>query len=662
MSIDPYLLKPTTPMSAKLARMRELIGTLGKANHAYYNTGAEIISNYEYDALYDELKVLEDYTGIVLSASPTQKVGYEPVSKLPKETHKIPALSLDKTKDVDQLGCFLGNRDGVLSWKLDGLTVVLTYNNGLLEKAVTRGNGTVGEVVTDNAKCFLNVPCRIPDKSELIVRGEALIAYDDFERINEQIPETEERYKNPRNLCAGSVRQLDPNEVKNRNVRFIAFALVESGAFTSRMAQLDYLKSLGFDVVAHVKVSSPESVKAQVANFASLIPENRFPSDGLVLQYDNIAYGESLGTTSKYPRDSMAFKWEDETRETVVRGIEWSASRTGLINPVAVFDPVELEGTTVTRASVHNVSIMKKLSLSKGDIVSVYKANMIIPQIAENLTRHGEAVIPDTCPVCSQPAVIRTMAGDAQTLWCLNPDCPAKHVKAFVHAASRDALNIEGLSEETIKKLINIGMLSTLPDLFHIKDHGDVIMWMEGFGKKSFQNLVNSIETARNTNLQKLIYALGINNVGRTASKAICRHFAYDTDRVVNATMDDLLAIPDIGNIIAASFTEWFGSQLNQELFENLLEEVSLERPALSQNRSLAGNTYVVTGSLNHFKNRDELKAKIESLGGKVSGSVSSKTTFLINNDSGSTSGKNKKAKDLGIPIITEEEFLEMIG
>lgn len=647
----------------KVDRMKELIRVLNVANDAYYNSGKELMSNFEYDKLYDELKALETETHIVLSASPTQNVGYTPVSKLAKETHKVPALSLDKTKDSDTLAAFLGNQEGILSWKLDGLTVVLTYRDGKLEKAVTRGNGLIGEVVTDNAKCFLNVPLTISDRMELIVRGEALITYEDFERINASLPETEEAYKNPRNLCSGSVRQLDPNEVKKRNVRFIAFGIsATKRPFTERSEQLDYLRNRGFDVVEYVKIPNSEALKAQIESFASRVEKNAFPSDGLVLQMNDIAYGESLGTTSKYPRDAMAFKWEDEEKETVVRNIVWSASRTGRINPVAVFDPVELEGTTVTRASIHNVSIMKNLSISPGDTVSVYKANMIIPQISENLTRNKEPEIPDKCPVCGGEAVIRTMAGEAETLWCINPDCAAKHINAFVHAVSRDALNIEGLSEETIRKLMDVGILSSLPDLFQIKNHRDAIIWMDGFGEKSFTNLVNSIEKARNTDLQRLIYALGIENVGRTASKAICRHFKYNLVQTVTATTEQLKAIPDIGDVIATSFVNWFQNQVNQEMFEALVSAVSLYIPEQSTSASLTGKTYVITGSLNHFKNREELKAKIEALGGKVSGSVSSKTTCLINNDIHSTSGKNKKAKELGIPIMDEEAFLAETG
>lgn len=644
-----------------LDRMKILVKELNVASAAYYSTGKEIMPNKEWDEKYEELKDLEQKSGIILSASPTQRVGYEVAAKLPKEQHKIPALSLDKTKEPEELKNFLGNKEGVLSWKLDGLTVVLTYNHGRLERAVTRGNGMIGEQITDNAKMFANVPLNVPYKGEFIVRGEALITYEDFNRINQELPEGEEPYKNPRNLCSGSVRQLDPGETKRRNVQFIAFAVSfgEERFVPTVMQLFAILKTLGFEVVEHVLVSNGSHIVDWVQTFESKIKELKFPSDGLVLQYNDIAYGKSLGATSKYPRDSIAFKWEDETKETMLRDILWSASRTGLINPVAIFDPVELEGTTVRRASVHNVSIVKSLSLSPGDTISVYKANMIIPQVAENLTRKGQPEIPERCPVCGGRTKVRTLAGDAETLWCENPECPAKRVGAFVHAVGRDALNIEGLSEETLKKLMDVGVLHQLGDLFRLKDSVDVILWMEGFGKKSFENLMNSVEKARHTDLQHLLYALGIDNVGRTASKLICKTFQYDVQKTINATKEELLQIPDIGDIIADSFTSWFRNIEHQEIFEDLLSEVILEKPQQNESPSLTGLTFVITGSLQHFKNREELKQQIEDKGGKVSGSVSSKTSYLINNDSTSTSGKNKKAKELGIPIITEDEFLE---
>ena len=649
-------------MTAK-EKMQELIRRLDAASDAYYNTDREVMTNLEWDRLYQELEQLEGETGIVLSNSPTQKTGYGVAEKLPKEQHEVPALSLEKTKEIGELASFLGTKEGILSWKLDGLTIVLTYEGGRLVKGVTRGNGLVGEVVTENVKCFANVPLAIPVRQKLTVRGEAVLSYTEFERINSMLPEGGE-YKNPRNLCAGSVRQLDPEETRKRNVQFFAFALVGHGgvSFGTRSAELSYLSELGFDVVEHVFVQNPKELEEKVREFSAKIAGNPVPSDGLVLQYDDRAYGESLGATSKHPKDSMAFKWEDETKETVLCSIEWNASRTGRINPVAVFEPVELEGTTVTRASVHNVSILKGLSLTPGDTISVYKANMIIPQIFENLTQKAEPKIPEICPACGGRTSLEASPGDAEVLWCRNPECPAKHVESFIHAVKRDALNMEGLSEETLRKFIEEGLLSELPDLFRLKDRKARITAMEGFGEKSFQKLMTGIEAARHTDLQKLIYSLGIENVGRTASRLICRHFGYDVQNVVTASYQDLLEIPDIGPVIAASFTEWFKNQNHQELFENLLKEVILEKPEKAEGSLLTGKTFVITGSLNRHQNRDELKARIESLGGKVSGSVSSKTAYLINNDITSTSGKNKKAKDLGIPIISEDDFLSLIA
>lgn len=646
-------------------RIKQLVFELNQASDAYYNTDMEIMSNKEWDEKLDELKRLEERTGVILSASPTQNAGYPVASRLPKEKHKKPALSLNKTKDIEELASFLGGREGVLSWKLDGLTIVMTYKDGKLVKAVTRGNGVTGEVVTENAKAFANVPLTVQYKGELTVRGEALITYTDFNRINTSLPEEEDPYKNPRNLCSGSVRQLDPRETRRRNVQFKAFAMsVDEIGLVTRAGQFEYLSLLGFDVVDYVVVPGGRQIEEAVMQFQKKIPENDFPSDGLVLQFNDIDYGESLGQTSKYPRDSIAFKWADGVKETTLRGIEWSPSRTGLINPVAIFDPIELEGTTVSRASVHNVSIVENLSLTPGDTVTVYKANMIIPQVSENLTRKGKPVIPECCPACGRRVKIRMGVNEqTRTMWCLNKRCSAKHIGLFKHAVGRDALNIEGISEETLSKFINAGFLFRLPDLFHLKEKEAEIISMEGFGEKSFEKLVNSVEQARHTNLQKLIYAFGINNVGRTASKAICGHFNYDVVRTVNASMEELLEIQDIGAAIASSYVSWFHSQLNQEQFEALLHEVILEQPKPLQaaHAPLAGCTYVVTGSLEHYKNRNELKAEIERLGGKVAGSVSKNTNYLINNDNASTSSKNKKAKELGIPIITEDAFRSMV-
>ena len=650
----------------KMTRMYSLVEILNKANDSYYNSGKELMSNKQWDDFYDELKSLEKETGIVLSSSPTQNVGYVVKDGLEKSTHDVPALSLEKTKDRDALADFLGTSDGVLSWKLDGLTVVLTYENGELAKAVTRGNGIVGEVITHNAKVFKNLPLSIPFKGKVVLRGEALISYDNFKKINENLPEGEEVYKNPRNLCAGSVRTLDSAVAKSRNILFKAFALVtaERLNFATIISQFDWMKAQGFDVVEHYRVCNKESLLATISKFEDMIDQYYLPTDGLVLQFNDIEYGKSLGQTSKYPKDSMAFKWQDEVKDTTLLRLEWSPSRTGLINPVAVFEPVELEGTTVSRASVHNVSIVKSLALTPGDTISVYKANMIIPQVLENKTKSGQPVIPDTCPVCRGKAVIAA-ENNTETLRCINPECPAKQIGIFVHAVGRDALNITGLSEETLKKIMDEGLLTSLTDLFRLKEKKDILYTLDGFGEKSVDNLLKSIETARNTTLAKLIYSLGIDNVGRTASRAICNHYDHDVVKVVNAKKEDLLAIEDVGDTIAESFVSWFANIHHQELFDDLLCEVTLTKPEkkkISAGNQVYGKTFVITGSLNHFKRREDLKALIEDAGGKVAGSVSSKTDFLVNNDITSSSTKNKKAKELGIPIITEDMMMEKLG
>lgn len=648
----------TKSVNTKMNRMVELIEQLNHASHIYYETGREVMDNTQWDKLYDELKALEITTGIILSGSPTQKVGTEVTSKLPKEDHASPCLSLDKTKDPAALAAFLGDQEGILSWKLDGLTIVLTYEDGKLLKAVTRGNGITGEVITPNAKMFANIPLTIPFQTRLVVRGEALINYADFERINENLPEGTEPYKNPRNLCSGSVRQLDSAVTKDRNVQFVAFALVEPEhpSVTTRVAQYAILSALGFDVVGHTVVTSG-TVEEEVQKFGKQITENPFPSDGLVLQLNDISYGKSLGTTAKFPRDSIALKWEDETKDTTLRSIHWSASRTGLINPVAVFDPVELEGTTVSRASVHNVSIVEELKLSPGDTISVYKANMIIPQVLENKTRKGTPAIPDHCPVCGAMTKIE-QAEDSKVLVCPNPECGAKQLGLFVHFVSRDAMNMDGLSKETLRKFLDAGFLTNLTSLFYLSDWKQEICTMEGFGEKSYQGLIESIEKARKTDFQHLLYALGIDNVGRTASKAICQWFDYDVRTIVTAAKEQLTEIPDIGDVIADSFIQWFENPIHQELLEELLGEMELRKPVVKIQQPFAGMTFVITGSLNHFPNREALKAQIEEFGGKVSGSVSNKTTYLVNNNPASISGKNKKAKELGIPILTEEELL----
>lgn len=648
---------------SKNERMKELVSLLNKASRAYYQEAQEIMSNYEYDRLYDELKELEDELGITLSNSPTVNVGYEVVSELPKERHESPMLSLDKTKEVEELKDFVGDQKVLMSWKMDGLTVVLTYRDGKLYKAVTRGNGEVGEVITNNAKVFKNVPVQIAYQGELILRGEAVIGYKDFEKINQEIEDVDARYKNPRNLCSGSVRQLNNQITAKRNVMFYAFTLVQADGVdfqNSRACQMEWLKSQGFTTVEYYMVTR-DTVEDEVAKFSSKISENDFPSDGLVLTYDDIAYGRSLGRTAKFPRDSFAFKWQDEIRETVLREIEWSPSRTGLINPVAIFDPVELEGTTVSRASVHNISIMEELELGIGDRIEVYKANMIIPQIAENLTRSGVKDIPCKCPVCQGETKIRQV-GNAKALYCMNPECQAKHVKSFALFVSRDALNIEGLSEATLEKFISRGYIHTFADIFHLDQYKEEIQKMEGFGEKSYKKLTESIEKARMTTLPRVIYSLGIAGIGLANAKVICRELKYDVESLLKVSEEELNEIQGVGEILAKAFVGYFADAKHVENFRRLLNELTIPEETVTKQQIFEGVNFVITGSVKHFANRGEVKELIESLGGKVTGSVTSKTNYLINNDVTSTSSKNKKANELGIPIISEETFLELVN
>lgn len=651
-------------MEQKKKRMQELVDLLNKASRAYYQEAAEIMSNFEYDKLYDELLALEAELGYTMASSPTVNVGYEVLSELPKERHEKPMLSLDKTKEVSKLKEFLGNQKAFVSWKLDGLTIVLTYKDGQLEKAVTRGNGEVGEVITNNARTFKNLPLRIAYQGELILRGEAIIGYSDFQKINEEIEDVDAKYKNPRNLCSGSVRQLNNEITAKRNVKFFAFSLVKAEDVdfqNSRIRQLDWLREQGFEVVEGYEVTA-DTIEEKVSYFANKIAENDFPSDGLVLVYDDIAYGQSLGMTSKFPRDSFAFKWADEIRETKLLEIEWSASRTGLLNPVAIFKPVELEGTTVSRASVHNISIMEELELGIGDKIEVYKANMIIPQIASNLTRSGVKDIPDECPVCHGKTEIRKVS-DTKALYCTNEDCGAKHLKSFALFVSRDALNVEGLSEATLEKFIAKGFINAYSDIFHLNRYAEEIQSMEGFGEKSYVNLQKSVEKARTTTLPKLIYGLGIANIGLANAKVICKEFHYDIEKMIHLTEDDLNAISGIGPVIAKAYVEYFSNEKHVEELRKLLEELDIPAEEVNTQAQIFENmNFVITGSVEHFANRNEVKAVIESKGGKVTGSVTSKTNYLINNDATSTSSKNKKAKELGVPIITEAEFLEMIG
>lgn len=650
-------------MEDKIRRMKELLPVLREAARAYYQESRELMSNFEYDRLYDELVSLERETGVVMSGSPTRQVGYEVLSELPREAHESPMLSLDKTKSVEELKEWLGAQTGLLSWKMDGLTIVLTYENGSLVKAVTRGNGEIGEVITSNARVFSNIPLNISYQGELILRGEAVIRYSDFNRINEEIEDADARYKNPRNLCSGSVRQLNSQITAERNVCFEAFSLVRAADVdfeNSRDRQFQWLREQGFEVVEYRKVTR-ENLEEAVRYFAEAVEGYDIPSDGLVLLYDDIAYGDSLGRTAKFPRNAIAFKWQDELRETTLEYIEWSPSRTGLINPVAVFEPVELEGTTVSRASVHNLSIMEGLELGQGDRITVYKANMIIPQIADNLTRSGVRDIPAVCPVCGGETQIR-QTGDVRSLYCTNPECQAKKIKSFTLLVSRDALNIDGLSEATLEKMIGAGLIHEYADIFHLNDHRETIVQMEGFGEKSCDNLAASIRAASHTTLPRVIYGLGIAGIGLANARMLCRHFGGDFQKLRRAGEEELTEVDGIGSVLAQAWCAYFRSEKNNAEVDRLLAELTIEREAQEDgDGELTGKTFVITGTLEHFTNRRELQERIESRGGKVTGSVTSKTSFLINNDASSSSSKNKKARELGIPILTEEELLRLL-
>lgn len=646
----------------KMERMKELVEKLAEAAYVYEQEDREIMTNREYDALYDELKQLEEETGTILAGSVTQKVGYEIASHLPKVTHSKRMLSLDKTKEVSKLQSFLSQEEGLLSWKLDGLTIVCTYEDGKLASAVTRGNGTVGEEITNNARTFKNLPLTIDEKERLVLRGEAIITYNDFAKINEGISEADGKYKNPRNLCSGSVRQLNPQITAKRNVRFYAFTLVEGGPdFETKEEQLNWLSRKGFQTVEYKKVTAA-NIEEVVEYFAKNIDKQEFASDGLVLTYNNRRYSASLGETAKFPKDSIAFKWKDELVETRLLDIEWNTSRTGLINPVAIFEPVEIEGTTVERASVHNLSILEELKLGIGDQITVYKANMIIPQIAENLTKSNHIKIPEFCPVCGAHTEIKKDK-ETKTLICSNSNCKAQRLRAFVHFTTRDAMNIEGLSEATIEKFLERDYLEDFTSLYHLAQYEAEIIEMEGLGKKSFTKLMNSIEKSREVAIANFIYALGIAQVGLGTAKLICKHFNYDLDAMMEASKEELTTVDGIGPVIAEEFAKYFSLEANKSMVNHLKKELNfkVETNVIVADSKIANKTFVVTGEVVHFKNRKELQAKIESLGGKVTGSVSKNTDYLINNDSESNSSKNKKAKELGIPILTEEAFLSLI-
>ena len=647
---------------SKKNRIDELVQRLNEASRAYYTDGTEIITNYEYDEMYDELLALEDETGYIRDDSPSINVGFETAAGLPKIVHEKKMLSLNKTKDRDELRAWLGDQKGMLSWKLDGLTVGITYENGRLVQGVTRGNGTEGELITANVMACRNVPKVIPHKGKTIIRGEAVIRYSDFEKINEAIEDADAKYKNPRNLCSGSIRQLDPKVTAERNVMFYAFSLYqcEGVEFTTRQQKMEWVKSQGFDAVDYVMVDKDNLFDA-IDGYEAAITDFDIPSDGLVLTLDDVAYAATLGETAKFPKDSIAFKWRDQQAETVLREIEWSPSRTGLLNPVAIFDPVELEGTTVSRASVHNINIMEDLELGIGDTIQVYKANMIIPQLAGNLTRSGNMEIPAVCPVCGGPTRIKDEEG-TKTLNCTNPDCLAKHVKKFSHFVSRDALNIEGLSESGLLKLIGIGALRSFADLFRLENHKNAIIGMEGFGAKSYDNLTASAARASNTTPARLLYGLGVPGIGVATSNLISRSCRNKWSDIQSLDEEALMDIDGVGSVMARDYVDYFADEDNKAAIDELLGLLTLDESYEAAGTSLEGRTFVITGSLEHYANRKDLKAEIEAEGGKVAGSVSAKTDYLITNDPNSGSSKNRTARELGVAIITEEQIMEMLG
>lgn len=648
-------------MEDKITRMKELISILNKASELYYQKNTIMMTDYEYDHLYDELVELEKETNMTLSNSPTINVEPEISSSLKQVEHPSPMLSLAKTKKVSELENFLGDKEGLLSWKLDGLTIVLTYEDGKLISGVTRGTGIIGELVTENVKQFKNVPLTIPYKGRLVLRGEAIIKYSDFNRMNEELGDGSSQYKNPRNLCSGSVRQLDSSITAKRCVNCIIFALIESSTNISNLKSecFDWLKNQGFEVVEHYKVTK-NTVKEQVLMFKEKVKEYDIPSDGLVITYDDIAYGNSLGTTAKFPKHSLAFKWKDETVATTLRKVDWLVSRTGLINPVAVFDPVELEGTIVSRASVHNVSILEGLKLGIGDTIMVYKANMIIPQIASNSTQSGNLEIPDRCPVCGSKASIISNS-DVKYLYCMNDFCKAKLIKRLSLFVSRNAMNIDGISDMILNKLITEKIVNNYKDLYHLDRHKDKIIAFEGFGEKSYSNMINSIEKSRHVKLANFIYALGIPDIGFSRAKLICNHFNNDFNKISNLTYEELSNIPGVGDVIAKEWIDTFSNPDFIEELKELKEEIDIPKASTNSNKDLDGLTFVITGSLNKFTNRDTMIEFIEEHGGKVVTSISSKVNYLINNDITSTSTKNNKAKELGISIIDEDKFLELI-
>ena len=644
----------------KKARLYELIDILNEAADYYYNKNKEKLSNLEYDKLYDELVLLEEETGIIKADSPSQRVGYSVAEGLEKFTFDTPMLSLDKTKSVDKLAEFLKDKEGILSYKLDGLTVVLTYENGRLINAVTRGNGLVGEVITDNAKHFKNLPIGIPYKERLVIRGEAVISYFDFDKINSLFEQEVDRYKNPRNLCSGTVRALDSSVVAKRGVHFFVFGIVEGlNELNTYFERFEYLSNLGFEIVEYSLVDN-QSIYKKEEEFSHRVAAYPYPVDGLVLLFNDIEYGLSLGSTSKFPRNAIAFKWQDENVETTLKEVFWNASRTGRINPIAIFEPIEIEGTTVSRASVHNLSMVKALKLGIGDKIKVYKANMIIPQISENLTLSDNLSIPKNCPVCDSVLEIDDNDG-IQVLYCRNEDCSAKRIKSFELFVSRDGFNIDGLSTAGLELFIARGYIHEFYDIFNLEQYKSELESLDRMGEKSISNLLVAIEKAKDISLSAFIYSLGIAQIGKSTAKLLAKEYKT-IQALIRADKESLIGIDGIGDVVADGILNYFSNKNNIDVIEKLISVVRIKEVEVKEenNSGIFGKTFVITGKLNHFENRGELQSKIESFGGKVTNSVTKKTDYLINNDVMSNSSKNKKAKDLNIPIIDEEDVLSL--
>lgn len=653
----------------KASRMKQLVAKLNEARRVYEQGTDEIMSNLEYDRLYDELLKLEQELGTYLPNSPTHNVGYEVVSALQKEKHETPMLSLDKTKSTDAIKSFIGNKKCIASWKMDGLTVVLTYNNGKLDKAVTRGNGEIGEIVTHNARTFKNLPKEIEFKGKLVLRGEAIITYTDFNKINSSLGSGVENYKNPRNLCSGSVRQLDSSIANNRSIRWFAFELVSADGKSPNSVEqsFEWLKRQGFQTVEYMVINQSNFLSV-MSYFSSKVSKIDIPSDGLVFTYDDVAYGKSLGRTSKFPRHSMAFKWQDDEAESRLINIEWQVGKTGIITPVAIFEPVDIEGSTVSKASLHNLSIlMETLGRPyKGEKIRVFKANMIIPQIScgeklqPNQINAIRISIPDQCPCCGGETEVQIdPKSGVQTLWCSNIDCPAKGSRLFKHFVSRDAMNIDGISDATLNRFIEEGLISTFADIYRLSDHMEKIVNMDGFGYKSYENMINSINKSRKVKPANLINALSIPNVGLATAKLICRNFGNDIEKVVAASYSEIDSINGVGDVIASNFVNYFNNKENVDNFIDLYRQLVIEQEKISTNTSMNGVVICVTGDVYIFPNRRAIKDLVENLGGKLTGSVSRSTSYLVTNDTTSGSRKNKAAQEYGIQILTEKQFID---